>query len=407
MKKLLQINSVVNTGSTGRIAEDLSDFVISKGWTSYIAYGRYGNNSNSELIKVGTKFSNYGHILLTRLFDRHGLGSYQATKKLITEINKIKPDIIHLHNIHGYYINISILFNFFKKSSIPVIWTLHDCWTFTGHCCYFDIAQCEKWKTECNKCPQKTIYPASILLDRSRKNFHFKNKLFNSPKNITLVPVSNWLNNLVKSSFLHSKSTQVIHNGIDLEKFKIKSTDRLIRKYNLNNTFIILGVANIWNDGKGYTDFLNLSNKLEEDERIILVGLNKKQLKLLPPNIIGIKRTESVEELCSFYSLADVFVNPTYQDSFGMVNIEALACGTPVITYKTGGSPETISKDTGFVVEQGNLEAMLQTIRKVKSLTKDYFTDACRERALQLFDKKLKYNEYFDLYNYLLTKNQN
>ena len=219
MNKLLQINSVVNTGSTGRIAEDIGAYVKTKGWESYIAYGRYGNESSSKLIKVGTKLSNYWHLLITRLFDKHGFGSKFATQKLIKQIEELEPDLIHLHNLHGYYVNINILFNYLSTKSIPVVWTLHDCWAFTGHCAYFDIVKCDKWKTECNKCPQKTIYPASILFDRSRKNFHHKKKLFNTPQNLTLVPVSNWLNNFLSNSFLHSISTNVIYNGLDLKKF--------------------------------------------------------------------------------------------------------------------------------------------------------------------------------------------
>lgn len=404
MKKLLQINSVVNTGSTGRIAEEIGIFATSCGWESHIAYGRYGKPSMANTIKIGNILDTYWHVLLTKFFDKHGLASKRATKILIKKIDQVNPDIIHLHNIHGYYINLKILFDYLTLKAIPVVWTLHDCWAFTGHCTYFDIVKCEKWKTECNKCPQKKAYPSSIFADRSKENFLLKKVLFNSLKNITLVPVSNWLKNLVGKSYLNEVPTKVIHNGLDLEKFNRKSTNRIISKYRLDNFFIMLGVANMWSKRKGFNDFLEMSEKLLEDERIILVGLNDKQLKVLPKNIIGIKRTESIEELCEFYSVANVFVNPTYEDNFPTTNIEALACGTPVITFNTGGSPEAISKETGFVVDKGNIEGLLKCSRQVKKLTKGHFAKVCRERAEKHFDKKNKYREYFNLYIELLNQ---
>ena len=400
----MQINSVVNTGSTGRIAEEIGLIATSRGWESHIAYGRYGNPSKSNTIKIGNILDTYWHILQTKIFDRHGMASKRATNKLVEKIDQVSPDIVHLHNIHGYYINIKILFDYLALKSIPVVWTLHDCWSFTGHCAYFDTVKCEKWKTECNNCPQKNGYPSSIFADRSKDNFYLKEELFNSPKNLYIVPVSNWLNNLVSKSFLNKIPTKVIHNGLDLKKFSSKSTKKVIKKYGLEDDFVILGVANIWSERKGFNDFLELSKNLVENEKIILVGLNEKQLKVLPKNIIGIKKTESIEELAEFYSVADVFVNPTYEDNFPTTNIEALACGTPVITYNTGGSPEAISKETGFIVEQGNNKGLLDCIRQIKRLKKENFTHSCRERAEKLFGKESKYSEYLYLYNDLLNR---
>ncbi|WP_026810764.1 glycosyltransferase [Arenibacter latericius] len=402
MIKLLQINSVVNTGSTGRIAEDIGEYVMSMGWESYIAYGRYGNKSNSKLIRFGSKCSNYNHVLLTRLFDKHGFGSKSATQNLIQKIETINPDIIHLHNLHGYYINLQVLFNYLSTKTTPVIWTLHDCWSFTGHCVHFENIQCLKWQVLCTKCPQKKSYPKSLLYDNSNINYLMKKELFNSVKNLTIVPVSYWLQNLVEKSFLNKKNIKTIHNGVDTKIFNNIKSKSVIDLYNLQDKFIILGVANIWGNGKGLNDFIKLSNYTNKDEIIVLIGLNNNQIKSLPDNILGIKQTESVSELCDFYCAADVFVNPTYQDSFGLVNIESLSCGTPVITYQTGGSPETISDETGIVVEQGNIKGLLNAIRHIKDLTKEHYSDACIQRAQKVFDKNLKYKEYFDLYNDLL-----
>ncbi|GGW51680.1 glycosyltransferase [Arenibacter certesii] len=398
MNKLLQINSVVNTGSTGRIAEDIGDYVMSMGWKSYIAYGRYGNKSNSHLIKFGSKYSNYWHAVLTRLFDKHGFGSKKATKRLIHQIEKINPDIIHLHNLHGYYINIQILFDYLATKSTPIVWTLHDCWSFTGHCVHFDNIQCYKWQKLCSRCPQKNTYPKTILYDNSKINYKAKKALFNSVKNLTIVPVSYWLQSLVEKSFLKENKIKTIHNGVDTAIFNKTKDNSVIDHYNLQDKFIILGVANIWSKGKGLNDFIRLSKSIEENEIIVLIGLNHNQINMLPKHILGIKQTESLNELRDFYCAADVFVNPSYQDSFGMVNIEALSCGTPVITYHTGGCPETISEETGYVVEQGNIDELLSSIRMVKNLTKDQFSNACRKRAQQEFEKNLKYKEYFELY---------
>lgn len=336
--KLLQINSVVNSGSTGRIAEEIGITAMQAGWISYIAFGRNNRPSKSNKIKIGTELDVKWHGVITRLFDRHAMASCGATKKLVKKIEEIQPDIIHLHNIHGYYLNIKILFDYLAKIDIPVVWTLHDCWTFTGHCSHFSFVGCDKWKTQCNKCQHKIEYPASYGLNNSYNNFQLKRKLFTSVKNMTLVPVSSWLNGLLQESFLKIYPSQVIHNGIDLNTFKPINAKSVKDKYNLFDKFVLLGVANDWTRKKGLDDFIKLNSLLIANEVIVLVGLTKKQTKLLPKNIVGIRHTESVKELASLYSCADIFINLTYQDSFSTTNLEALASGTPVITYKTGGA---------------------------------------------------------------------
>jgi glycosyltransferase involved in cell wall biosynthesis len=288
------------------------------------------------------------HGLQTRIFDNHGMASKIATKKLIKQIKQINPNIIHLHNIHGYYLNYAILFEYLNELNIPIVWTLHDCWSITGHCTYFSFVGCNKWKSECYSCPQKKSYPTSWFIDRSKENFRLKKKHFTSLSNMTIVPVSNWLSDLIKESYLHKYPIRTIHNGIDLSVFKPSDSEKFKSMYNIQNKFILLGVANKWELRKGLKDFVELSNLLDSDYKIVLVGLSRKQIEQLPDNILGIERTESVEGLAEIYSAGDVFLNPTYEDNFPTTNLEALACGTPVITYETGGSPEAIDESTGI-----------------------------------------------------------
>ena len=401
-KKILQINTVINFGSTGRISEEIGLLAIQNGWDSYIAFGRYDRFSDSNKFRIGNDLDIIWHGIETRLFDRHGFSSVNATKQLIEKIKTINPALIHLHNLHGYYLNIEILFNYLSTVSIPVVWTFHDCWPITGHCSHFMFVNCNKWKTECYECPQKTRYPASYFIDRSKKNYVLKKELFNSLSNLTLVPVSEWLSSVLKESFLHKYPIKVINNGINTEVFKPSEGSAFRTKYSLDNKFILLGVASIWDERKGLKDFIELSKLLNSDYQIVLVGLTNKQIKQLPENILGIERTESVEGLADIYASSDVFINPTYEDNFPTTNLEALACGTPVITYKTGGSPEAIDDSTGIIVEQGNINKLVDAVNQIKSHGKQNYSDACVDRAHRLYRKEDRYKEYIDLYESLL-----
>lgn len=406
MPVLLQITIEANKGSVGRIAEQIGETVIKNDWTSYVTYARESNPSKSEVIKIGSKFDVYWHGLETRIFDNHCFSSRKATGKLIKLIKGIKPDIIHLHHLHGYFINIEILFKFLKDSKIPVVWTFHDCWSFTGHCAYFDFVSCDKWKTGCYNCEQKSEYPKSLIFDRSKKNYIEKNRIFNSIENMVIVPVSNWLSDKVEESFLKKIRRQVIQNGIDLEMFCVKkSRDLITDKYKLNDKFIILGVASTWDRRKGLNEFIKLNEQIDLDIFVIvLVGLTKEQLTEMPKSIIGIQRTENIDQLTDLYSAADVFVNPTFEDTFPTTNLEALACGTPIITYNTGGSVESVTDRTGLVVEKGDIMGILNSIEYIKAKGKSFYKDNCRESAVSNFDKNIKFEEYFKLYNEILKK---
>ncbi|MBZ4663250.1 MAG: glycosyl transferase [Caloramator sp.] len=390
--KVLQINSVCGVGSTGRIATDIHQILKEQGHESFIAYGRGEAKNCDNAIRIGNDVDVYKHVALTRLFDRHGFGSKKATIDFIKKIEELDPDVIHLHNIHGYYINIEVLFSYLKRSNKKIVWTLHDCWAFTGHCAYFDYVGCDKWKTGCYNCPQKNKYPQNIFIDSSGVNYEKKKELFTGIKNMTIVTPSKWLAGLVKESFLKEYEVKVIHNGIDLNVFKPVDGSNFRKKYSIEDKFVILGVANIWDERKGLKYFIELSKMLDENYKIVLVGLNEKQLKNLPENIVGIKRTNNLNELVEIYSAADIFVNPTLEDNFPTVNLEALACGTPVITFNTGGSVECVDESCGVIVNKGDIKELQEKIKTIK-IKKDY----CFIQAKK-FDKKNKFNEYINMY---------
>ncbi len=394
--KILQLNTVYKVSSPGRIVYELNEIIEKNGYIGNVGYGR-GDWNGKNLFKIGNKSDFYLHALGTRLFDKHGLKSKRATKDFVNFIDNLDIDIFHLHNIHGYYINYPILFNYLMEKDRPVIWTFHDCWPFTGHCAYYDFVGCKKWQKFCFNCPQKRRYPESILFDNSENNFLLKKKYFTELKDLTIVTPSVWLAKEVKKSFFSDNDVSIIYNGIDLDLFKVKKS--FFRdKRELRDKFIILGVANIWNKRKGFEFFLELSKIIKKDEIIVLFGLNKKQLKKLPNNIIGIEKTYNLELLVDVYNSSDVFINPTLEDNFPSTNIESLACGTPVVTFKSGGSPESVNEETGIVVERGNIKELYNAIKIVKRNGKGYYIKSCRNRAVKLFNKNDNYYKYIRLY---------
>ena len=394
--KVLQINSVCGIGSTGRIATDIHNILIEQGYESYIAFGRDLPKNCDKSIRIGTKLDNYTHVAKTRLLDKHGFGSKQATIEFIDKVKSLAPDIVHLHNIHGYYINIEILFDYLKEAKIPVVWTLHDCWSFTGHCSHFDYIGCNKWKTGCFDCPQKKEYPKSIFLDKSEWNYDKKKEVFQGAKNLAIVTPSKWLAGLVKKSFLKEYPIIIIYNGIDLSIFKPKHSDFRTRN-NLDNKFIILGVANVWTERKGLNHFLQLKDELDENDILVLAGLTEKQKKILPDNIVGITKTNNITELVEIYSAANVFLNLTLEEVLGLTNIEAMACGIPVITYESGGAVETLDSKCGISVDKGNIERLSIEVKKIKNQGEMKYSEYCQERARR-FDKNDLYRKYIELY---------
>lgn len=385
-RKILFINSVCN-GSTGKICKDLYDIATNEGYECCIVYGRGEAPNGYKTIKIGNEFDLYAHVAKTRLFDEHGFGSKRATTLFLKQVDLFKPDIIHLHNIHGYYINIELLFDYLKQhNEIKVIWTLHDCWAFTGHCAYFTFSKCDQWIDGCRNCQSLKDYPKNILFSSVNKNYFQKKNLFTSLNNLFLVTPSNWLKELVKQSFLKEYPCFVIHNGIDTHLFKKKNIIR-------NNKVNILGAANVWDNRKGLKDFYELNNIIDHNKfEITLVGLSDKQLKTLPNNILGIKRTKNIEELVDIYNKADILFNPTLEDNYPTVNLEAQACGTPVATYNNGGSRETLFSRECFVVS--SLQEFITIIENndLKMNKINFHID------LDELDKNKKMKEYIDLY---------
>lgn len=360
--RVLEINVCSGCKSTGRIASDIAKQFIDKGHEAVIAYGRGFVDCGIETYKISSNWSVKLDALKTRIFDNAGFNNRKATKKFIEWIRSYNPDVIHLHNLHGYYINVELLFKYLKTCGKKILWTLHDCWAFTGHCAHFDFVCCDKWKVGCEKCVQKKEYPASLLVDSSKRNYKKKKELFTGIPNLTIVTPSRWLADLVKQSFLKEYSICVIHNGIDTESFQ-PIENSLRQSYNLKDKKILLGVASPWSKKKGFDDFLKLADLIAQEYKIVLIGLNDKQIKKIPSNAVGIKRTHSKKELAEWYSVANVFVNPTYEDNYPTVNLEAQACGTPVVTYRTGGSVESVPDN--YVVEQGNVKELYEKIQQI------------------------------------------
>ena len=400
-RTLLQINSVVNSGSTGRIAEEIGQTAIEAGWRSVIAYGRNPRPSASELIRIGNDWDVRLHGLRSRVFDDHGFGSRRATEAFIREAEKLNPTVVHLHNLHGYYLNIDVLFRWLARSGVPVVWTLHDCWPFTGHCAHFTFAGCARWKTGCFSCPQTRSYPSSFLFDRSRRNWERKRELFSAVKNLTLVPVSDWLAGLTKESFLGNKKIVRIFNGTDTETFSPKSAEtirRIREKYGLGDRFVVLGCATSWGERKGLRHYVELAERSNDDFAVVMVGVDDRLKRELPERIVSISRTESTEDLASLYSAADVVLNLSCEETFGLTTVEGFACGTPGIVLRATASPELVTPETGFVVEQGDVEGILSAAAEIRSRGKAAFSAACRARALACFDRRERWADYLSLY---------
>lgn len=391
--KIVQVNTVCGTGSTGKIVVALHNLSIKYHHNSYIAYGRNSASNDIPSFKIGNKTDFYKHVLINFFQGKNGFGSRNVTLKFIKWLDNINPDIIHLHNIHGFYLNIELLFNYIKKRNIPVIWTLHDCWSFTGQCAHFDYENCSKWKTGCYNCPiYRTNYPYSLFKDNSKWNYIEKKRIFRGANNLTIVTPSQWLADLVSQSFLQEYPVKVIPNGIDLDIFKPFSNQPTSKK-------IVLGVANVWTPQKGFDTFLKLSKHLNSNYQIVLIGVSKAQQKKLKkkyPQITAITRTNNQQELVQWYNNAHVYVNPTLEDNFPTTNLEALACGTPVITYKTGGSPESLTDSCGIIIEKGNFEDLVHAILNLEN-NSHISSEACYTQA-QHYEKNAQFEKYIKLY---------
>ena len=354
--KVLFINATCGTGSTGKICAALAKQYEEEGHEAKIAYGRDGfvpEAFQKYAVRIGDDLGVRLHGVYTRLTDRHGFGSAAATRKFLKWAKEYDPDVLWLHNIHGYYINIELLFAWIKsRPNMQVKWTLHDCWAFTGHCAYFDYAGCDKWKTGCHHCPQKSSYPATAVLDGSAWNYEKKRKLFTGVANMTLITPSQWLAERVKASFLGVYPVEVVYNTINTEVFK-PTAGNFREKYGLQGKKILLGVASVWEKRKGLEDFVQLAGMLDDSYRIVLVGITAEQAKGLPENILPIARTNNQQELAEIYTTADLFVNPSYEETFGLTTLEASSCGTDGIVYAGTACEEVVNLFGGTAVAPG------------------------------------------------------
>ena len=405
MIHIVEINSC-NFGSTGNIMLEIAKAAGEKKQSVAVCYPKSRGNSKREQksdIVIGDRFSRNLHLKLAEISGLNGCFSFFSTLSFLKKLDRFSPEIIHLHNLHNCYINLPLLFRYIKKNKLKVVWTLHDCWSFTGHCPHFDMIGCDKWKTGCYHCPQYREYPQS-LIDSSKRMYQLKKKWFTGVENMTLVTPSEWLAGLVKQSFLKDYPIRVINNGIDLEVFK-PTPSNFRETYGCGGKKIVLGVAFGWEKRKGLDVFLDLAKRLDSVRyQIVLVGTDENVDKQLPNTVISIHRTQNQTELAKIYTAADVFVNPTREEVFGLVNIEALACGTPGVTFNTGGSPECYDATCGSVVPKNDIDALYREIIRICE-TAPYSTEACLKKAKQ-FDKNEKFQEYIDLYRNLMRQSE-
>lgn len=398
MKKLIQINTVCNT-STGKLMGDIQRKANERGYQTLSIVGRRKVFSDLSCEKIGDGFSFWIHVAINTIFDRQGYGSYFVTKKIVRRLREERPDIIHLHNLHGYYLNLPVLFDYLSKEfEGKVFWTFHDCWPITGHCAHFSAVHCNKWKQGCNRCPNKTVYPISLFWDASRRNYEDKKRMFCSLQNLTIITPSEWMAGWIRESFLGKYPVIVVNNGINLKTFfRRKPVENIFQIYGINREKkILLGVSSVWNELKGMGDFLALAKELPEEYQIVLVGLTKRQVRSLPNNIIGIQRTDNVEELTMLYSMAHIFINPSLQESFSLVTVEAIACGTPVIVLDTSAVKELVCEDNGIVLSEHNTADYINAIKRLedKQLSREtvmktaekYDSEYYAEKVMELYE---------------------
>ena len=398
--KIVEINGT-NYSSTGNIALNIAKKAREEGFEVYTCCKNSLKSSQfryDNQIVIGSRYERLISEQLAQLSGLSGSFNWIGTKEFIKKLEEIRPDLVHLHIMHDSYVNLKMLFSYLSVNKIPVVWTFHDCWAFTGKCPYFEMDRCDKWKSGCYKCPQIRKYPESYFMDMTKYLWNKKNRMFNSIDNLTIVTPSKWLSSYARESFLNGHDIRVINNGINLDVFKpVKSDFR--KKYGIEDKYLLLGVGYNWSPRKGLDSFIELSKRLDDRFRIVLVGTNDKIDEILPDNIISIHRTYNQAELVEIYSSCDLFVNPTMEENFPTVNIESIACGLPVITYNTGGSPEIIDETCGRVVEKGNIDKLYEGIMDIYNNPFD--KSACLKRS-QLYNMNDKFAEYVELYKEIL-----
>lgn len=400
--KLLQINCVYGYGSTGRIVESIHQTAVKNGFESYVVYGSGKKYEDSRFYCMQDPLSIKFSVLQTRLFGKHGFYNKGATAELIKWIREVDPDIIHLQNIHGHYINVRLLFEYLKESGKPVVWTLHDCWSFTGHCAHYITSDCDRWMTGCHDCESLKEYPKSLVFDRSKESWTEKKALFTSLKELQIISPSKWLSAQISRSFLKDYPLYTIYNGIDLEIFKPHETD-LKKKLGIEGCFIILGMANKWLQPVNEPVVRKIVENLGDGDRIIIIGA-KELPEYMKEKCVCVSYIHDQGTLSDYYNIADVFVNLTLADTLPTVNTESLACGTPIVTYDNSGTSESISNKTGILVKNLDGDGIIAAINTIKKNTKALYTDKCVERAGLYFDKASTYDLIIQMYKKMLER---
>lgn len=400
--RILRYVACLNEGSIGRTAEQLGQMIQKRGWESYIAYSRSSYGSTSITYKVDNFISRSWHALITRLFDMCGYGSVLDTLRFVNYIDRIKPEVIHLHTIHNYDLNIRVLFRYLKRSGIPVVWTQHDCWSYTGHCAFYSKVNCSKWKTHCNHCPLTHRYPKSWIIDGSKRNFDYKKRLFRllPSEQMKIIAVSDFVKNDLSQSFLNKYSISRIYNGIDTAIFYPSQyySSEIRKKYDFGEQTILMAFATSWSERKGLSDYFRLREIINNDILFVLVGVSNELNKSLPQGIIGINKINDVSELSHLYSTAAIIMNLSSEESFGKTTPEGMACGVPGIVYNCTASPELVDDKTGRVIEKGDIEGVKNAVYEILSWNKEETIKNCRNRVMKLFDMHKNWNQYLDLY---------
>lgn len=399
--RVFQLNTFCGVKSTGRIATEIAKLVQKDGGECRIGYGVPGISADSEpfAYRTGSPVERKLHGAMRKLLDAEGYGSGLGTRQLIGEMRAFSPDLIHLHNLHGCYLNLSMLFDELARMNKPVVWTLHDCWPFTGHCAYFDYIGCDRWQSQCHDCPQKASYPTCIGLSRARQNFEQKKRLFTQLQNLTFVAPCQWMTQPLSRSFLSCYPVRVISNGVNLAVFKPVDSDLRMR-YGIGEKKIVLSVASEWDERKGLRYLLEARQKAGDEYCFVVIGLSEQQVADLPDGMIGLTHTANAHELAEWYTAADCLANPTMEDNMPMVNLEALACGTPVAVFETGGCPEAVG-ECGRVIPQGDADALCEAIRQLCQM-KPALRPLCLERVKD-FDSKKTFQSYLELYKELCS----
>lgn len=392
--KVALLNSVLY-GSTGKICRGLSKLLADDGQEAHVFYGRGDAPVNVPSTRTSGAVSIYAHVALSRAFDRAGFGSARETRRLVRALKSFDPDVIHLHNLHGYWLHLPTLFAYLQNCGKPVVWTLHDCWAFTGHCAYFDEVACEKWRAGCGACPARHAYPKSYFADSSARNFEDKRRMFAAVPHLTLVTPSDWLKGLVGQSFLKDYPVCVFPNGVDQTVFCPTKSD-LAAQYGLAGKHVLLGVANVWEKRKGLETFLELRRRMDDGTAIVLIGLSEAQRRAMPQGILGLARTQNAGELAAWYTLADVLVDATREENFPTTHLEALSCGTPVATFCAGGSAEMLTEKCGFGVPVGDVDGLLRAIDDAAACT----AADCLAQSVQ-YDQQRCFGAYIALYQKL------